>query len=556
MRKVREVLRLHFECGCTHREIAAACSVSPATVSDYVSRAERAGLSWHQVRPLGDVEVEARLFRYIGRGEPAARAAIDFAWVHRELGRVGVTLQLLWGEYQVAAQNAGVRAYQYSQFCELYAGWRGQQRLSMRQVHRPGEKLFVDYSGKKPSICDPQTGEVREAELFVAVLGASNYTFAEVTRTQRISDFTSSIVRALEYFDAAPSILVSDQLKSAVKKADRYDPDLTDALQELAQHYSMAAIPAPPASPRSKAKVETGVLIAQRWILARLRNRTFFGLAELNNANAELVEELNTRRFQKLPGTRRQAFETLERPSMKPLPRLRFELRERKGTRANIDYHVEFDDRLYSVPFMLRQKRIEVRASTTIVECFHDGVRVASHRRSYARKGTAVTNPEHRPKSHEDYGDWPPERMLGWAEKFGPHVVEVVRRTLERYPRPEMGYRPVLGILRCAEKHGAERMDAACLRALSVAGQSAPHRRYIEGILKRGLDRALPLAPTMALHTSAHEFVRGGSYFDKEEDSDHRRNDQQAHRTETTRTGQEPAGDAGDASGQATILRR
>ena len=226
---------------------------SPATVSDYVSRAERAGLSWQQARPLCDAEVEARLFRYIGRGEPAARAAIDFAWVHRELGRVGVTLQLLWGEYQVAARrSAGARAYQYSQFCELYAGWCGQQRLSMRQVHWPGEKLFVDYSGghrsatRKPARC--------EAELFVAVLGSSNYTFAEVTRTQRISDFTSSIVRALEYFDAAPSILVSDQLKSAVKKSDRYDPDLTDALQELAQHYSMAAIPAPPASPRSKSQ--------------------------------------------------------------------------------------------------------------------------------------------------------------------------------------------------------------------------------------------------------------------------------------------------------------
>jgi transposase len=556
MRKVREVLRLHFECGCTHRQIAAACSISPATVSDYVNRAERAGFDWEQARPLGDAEVEARLFSYIGRGEPAARGAIDFAWVHRELGRVGVTLQLLWGEYQAAAQTASVRAYQYSQFCELYAGWRGQRRLSMRQVHRPGEKLFIDYSGKRPSVCDPQTGEMRAVELFVAVLGASNYTFAEVTLSQSVPNFTASIVRALEYFEAAPSIVVSDQLKSAVKKSDRYDPDINDALQELAQHYSIAAIPAPPASPRAKAKVETGVLIAQRWILARLRNLTFFSLAELNNASAELVEELNTRRFQKLPGTRREAFETLDRPSMKPLPRLRFELRQRKGMRANIDYHVDFDDRLYSVPFVLRQKQIEVRATTTIVECFHDGVRVASHRRSYARKGTAVTDPKHRPKSHEDYGEWPPERMLGWAEKFGPHVLEVVRRTLDRYPQPEMGYRPVLGILRCAEKHGAERMDAACLRALSVAGTSAPHRRYIEGILKRGLDRSLPLVPATTSHLSTHEFVRGASYFDKEEDSDHRRNHQQAHRPEAAHAGQEPARDAGHAPGQTTLVRR
>lgn len=554
MRKVREVLRLHFECNCRHREIAGACSISPATVCDYLARAAQAGLGWEQARPLSDAEVEARLFTQLGRNEPAARAAIDFPWVHRELGRVGVTLQLLWGEYQAAAQGADVRPYQYSQFCELYAGWRDQRRLSMRQVHRPGEKFFVDYSGKKPRLCDPETGEVREVELFVAVLGASNYTFAEVTLTQRVPDFTASTVRALEYFDAVPSIMVSDQLKSAVKKSDRYDPEITDALAELAQHYAMAAIPAPPASPRSKAKVETGVLIAQRWILARLRNRTFFSLAELNNAVAELVEELNHRRFQKLPGTRREAFDTLDRPSMKALPPLRFELRQRKGTRANIDYHVEFEDRFYSVPFGFRQQPIEVRATTTIVECFHQGARVASHRRSYARKGTAVTNPEHRPKSHEDYGDWPPERMLSWAEKFGPHVLEVVRRTLARYPQPEMGYRPVLGILRCAEKHGSERMDAACLRALSVAGRSAPHRRYIEGILKRRLDRAPPSAPAVALHSSAHEFVRGGSYFDKGEDCDHRRNDQQAHRPETSHAGEDAARDAGDAARQTTLF--
>ncbi len=554
MRKVREVLRLHFECRCKHRQIAAACGVSSSTVTEYLDRAQRAGVTWEQAHTMSDAEVEARLFEHIGRSEPPARAAVDFGWVHRELTRVGVTLQLLWGEYQLTAQQRGVRPYQYSQFCELYATWRGQRRLSMRQVHRAGEKLFVDYSGKKPRLCDPETGEVHEVELFAAVLGASNYTFAEATLTQKIRDFTASTVRALEYFGAAPAIVVSDQLKSAVKKPDRYDPDITDAFQELAQHYGMAAIPAPPASPRAKAKVETGVLIAQRWILARLRNRTFFSLDELNNAIAELVEELNARRFQKLPGTRREAFDSLDRPSMKPLPVLRFELRQRKGTRANIDYHVEFDDRFYSVPCALRQRPIEVRATSTIVECFHQGVRVASHRRSYARKGTSVTCPEHRPQSHEDYGAWPPERMLSWAEKFGPHVVEVVRRTLQRYPQPEMGYRPVLGILRCAEKHGAERMDAACHRALSVAGTSAPHRRYIEGILKRGLERASPPAPPVTLHSAAHDFVRGGSYFDKEEDRDHRRNDPEAHRAEAAHPGEGVPRDAADAPKQTTLF--
>jgi transposase len=554
MRKIREVLRLHFECGCRHRQIAAACSVSPATVSDYLDRAEQAGLTWEQASVLNDAEVEARLFKFIGRSEPSPRAAIDFKWVHAELGRVGVTLQLLWGDYQLAAQKAAVRPYQYSQFCELYADWRAQRRLSMRQVHRPGEKLFLDYSGKKPRLCDPETGEVKEVELFVGVLGASNYTFAEATLTQTVPDFTASTVRALEYFGGAPRIMVPDQLRSAVKRPDRYDPEINDAFNELAQHYGVAAIPAPPAKPKGKAKVEAGVLIAQRWILARLRNRLFFTLAELNNAIAELLEELNTRRFKKLPGSRREAFEALDRPYLKPLPARRFELPQRKRTRANIDYHIDFDERHYSVPFGLRQKLIDVRATPGVVECFHNNVRVASHRRSYARPGTAVTNPEHRPKSHEDYGEWPPERMLSWAHRFGPHVEEVVRRTLGRYPQPEMGYRPVLGILRVAEKHGAAAMDAACQRALAVAGKSAPHRRYIEGILKRGLERAVPVAPPVTPRSAEHEFVRGGSYFDMEEDNDTRRDHTETDRSENARAGQELARDDGDASRQTTLF--
>ena len=555
MRKIREVLRLHFECGCQHRQIALACDMSPSTVSGYLSRAEHAGLTWEQAKPLSDAEVEARLFSYVGRSEPATRAAIDFNWIHSELGRVGVTLQLLWGEYETAAKQRGAQPYQYSQFCELYAGWRDRRRLSMRQVHRPGEKLFLDYSGKKPRICDPDTGEVIEVELFVGVLGASNYTFAEATLSQTVPDFCASTVRALEYFEAAPSIMVPDQLRSAVKRPDRYDPDINDAFAELGQHYGVAIIPAPPRKPKGKAKVEAGVLIAQRWILARLRNRVFFSLAELNNAIAELLEELNTRRFQKLPGTRREAFELLDRPRMKALPRLRFELPQRKRTRANIDYHVEFDDRLYSVPFKLRREPIEVRATPSVVECFHGGVRVASHRRSYARPGTPVTKPEHRPKEHQDYGEWSPERMAEWAGKFGPHVAEVARRTMARYPQPEMGYRPVLGLIRVADKHGGAAMDAACQRALSVAGKSAPHRRHIEGILKRGIERAAPAnAPTAPRAVDEHEHVRGASYYDTENDNDTRRNDSEAHRPETARAGQEPARNDGDAPRQTTLF--
>jgi transposase len=547
MRKIREVLRLRFECQRSHRQIAASCDISPASVGEYLKRAHAAGLEWSEVRELSEEQVEARLFRQVGYNEPPLRAAIDYAWLQRELPRIGVTLQLLWSEYEQGALARGEHPYRYSQFCELYALWRGKRRLSMRQVHRAGEKVFVDYSGKRPHIVDPTTGEASYVELFVAVLGASNYTFSEATLTQQLPDFIASNIRALEYFGAAPEILVPDQLRSAIRGPDRYDPDINRTFLSFAQHYGLTVIPARPAKPKDKPKVETGVLIAQRWILARLRNRTFFSLQALNAAIAELLEELNSRRFQKLEGSRRSAFESIDRPAMRVLPAHRYQYCDWTKARVGIDYHVEFDHRLYSVPHRLASARVEVCASVSVIELWHKGDRVATHRRSYGRWGTSVTLPAHRPASHRDYGDWPPERMIAWGASFGPHVQEVVVRTLARYPHPEMGYRPVLGIVRCADKHGAARMNAACERALRVCGSSAPHRKHIEAILQHGLD-GLPEEPAGTRpRAGLHDNVRGGSYFDKEE-HEHRRDDPEAARHEAPNTGDRAEGDDTNAA--------
>jgi len=496
---------------------------------------------------LTEAELAIRLFRFPNRAVNIDRVPIDFDWVHQELRHAGVTLQLLWGEYQLAAEQAGRTPYQYSQFCERYRTWRGQRRLSMRQTHRAGEKVFIDYSGVRPKIFDQKTGEAQAVELFVAVLGASDYAYAEATLTQTLPDFVGSFVRTLEYFGAAPEIGVPDQLRSAVAKPDRYDAEINQLFFDCARHYGMAIIPAPPRTPKGKAKVENGVLIAQRWILARLRHRTFFSLEELQRAVAELVEELNNRRFAKLPGTRREAFLTIDLPSMRPLPTTRFEMKEHKTARVNIDYHVTFDDRHYSVPHQLTQKVVDVYASETLVEIFHRGSRVASHRRSYEHPRFPITSPEHRPKSHEDYGSWPPERMLAWAARFGPHVEELVRRTLGRLARPEMSYRAVLGILRCAEKAGAERMNDACHRALTAAGaHGVPHRRMIEEILKRGLESQPIASPPITNRTHAHhENVRGADYYNKENENDSGRDHQQADPDETSRSGQVPSGDVG-----------
>ena len=531
MRKIREVLRLRYEVKLGHRAIAASCAIGRASVCDYLKRAEKAGLTWQQAKELSDSEIESRLFRLVGRNEPNERAPIDFAWVHRELRRPGVTLQLLWLEYQQAAthrgaqRSTGARAYQYSQFCDLYAGFRSRLEPSMRQVHRAGEKLFIDYSGKKPHIVDRETGEVTEVELFVAVLGASNYTYAEATRTQRLGDFVGSNVRAFEYLGCLPEVVVPDQLRSAVSGPHRYDPEINATYLEMAQHYGIAIVPARPKKPKDKAKVEVGVQVVQRWILACLRNRTFFSLDELNEAIAELLERLNTRRFQKLDGCRQSAFESIDRPAMRPLPATRYELADWKDAKVSIDYHVEYDGRLYSVPYAMIGAEVEVRATAMTVEILHGGQRVVAHRRSYGRRGTAVTLDTHRPKSHRDYGQWPPSRIISWATSIGPSVGSVVERILADKPHPEQGYRSCMALIRTAKQYGHERTEAACKRALAIG---APTRKSVEAILKRGLDRVPLDEPDAAPRIVVHENIRGGDYFDKKEDGDDPgRNDQE-----------------------------
>jgi transposase len=364
MRKIREVLRLKHEQGRSRAEIAASAGIGETTVSDYLARARGAGVTWTQASAMTDAEVESRLFHRVGQSEPPERVPIDFAWVHRELSRVGVTLQTLWVEYREGAATAApLKPYEYSRFCDLYARWREKLAVSMRQVHRAGEKLFIDYSGKKLRIVDRTTGEVTEVEVFVAVLGASNYTYAEATRTQKLADFVGSTVRAFEFLGCVPEIMVPDQLRSAVSGPDRYEPDINPTYLEMAQHYGVTVIPARPRKPKDKAKVEGGVLIVQRWIVAALRNRTFYSLAELNAAIRELVEKLNARPFKKLDGCRRSAFETIDRPAMRPLPVRRYELAEWKHAKVNIDYCVTVDYRHYSVPYALVGEAVEIRAT-------------------------------------------------------------------------------------------------------------------------------------------------------------------------------------------------
>jgi transposase len=516
MRKVREVLRLKHVLKLTERQIERSVGTSHGTVGRYLKRAEEAGLVWEEVEKLSDGEVEERLFQQVGRNEPATRAPIDFRWVHTELHRAGVTLELLWTEYlqAVADGGSGRKPYQYSQFCELYREYKKKLSPVMRQTHIAGKTTFIDFSGKRPRLFNGETGEWTEVELFVMVLGASSYTYAEAVRTQTLPDFVGATVRGFEYFGAVTEILVPDQLKSAVSKPDRSEPEINATYAELAQHDGTAVVPARPRKPRDKAKVEGAVLIAQRWILACLRNRRFFSLEELNAAIWELLEKLNTRPFQKLEGCRRSAFEKLDRPAMRPLPAQRYEVGTWKlGVGVNVDYHFEYDDRYYSVQSELINAKVDVRATATVIEVWRNHQRITSHQRSYGPKGTAVTKPEHRPQSHRAWGEWPSERLVGWAKTKGAKTGEVAAAILERGPHPESGRRACLGLMRMGEKYGEERLEAACARALAIGN---PTLQSVKAILKNGLEK-VALVEEVETKSVVHENIRGGDYFDREE---------------------------------------
>jgi len=506
MRKLIEVLRLRHTAGLSYRQIAASLNLSYGAVSNYLTRAAAAALAWPLPDGMGEGEVEQLLF-------PAAAAPTrprvepDFPTVHQELRRKGVTLQLLWEEYRAAQPTA---SYSYPQFCARYRAWCSRLKLSLRQVHKAGEKLFVDYCGPTVPVIEGLSGAVRPAHIFVAVLGASNYTYAEATWTEGLPDWIGSHVRAFAFFGGVPQLIVPDNLKAGVAKACRYEPDLNPTYADLAAHYGAAVLPARPYKPRDKAKVEAGVQLVERWILARLRHHPFFSLLELNTAIGALLTELNQRPFKKLSGSRHSQFVTYDQPALNPLPSQPYEYAEWRKARVHLDYHVEGDGHFYSVPHRLVRQPVDVRLTTATVEVLHRGERVASHRRS-SRKGNFTTLPDHMPKAHRQHLEWTPGRFLNWALTIGPHTCALVQHLLEHKPHPEQGYRSCLGLLNLVKRYGPARLEAACQRALTL---HAPTRRSVASILEHGLDHlplsSPPLVPTTPL---VPENLRGPTYY-------------------------------------------
>ena len=504
MRKILEVLRLSFEGGRSHREIARAIVASPSTVGEILRRAKLAGLSYPLPEGLTEVGAEALLYPPPAPSK-TRRPDPDWAAVHRELRRKGVTLDLLWQEYKAEYPNG----YQYSSFCDHYRAWAGRLSLSLRQTHAAGEKLFVDYAGPTVPVTDPMTGEIQQAAIFVAVLGASNYTYGEATWSQALPDWIGSHVRALEFFGGAPAILVPDNLKSGVSKACFYDPKLNPTYRDLATHYGIAVIPARPYRPKDKAKAEAGVLLVERWVLARLRHQRFFSLGELNRQIGELMVALNHRPFKKLPGSRESAFAEIDRPALRPLPATHYEFAEWKLATVGIDYHVEFAGHYYSVPYRFARQKVDVRATVTTIELFHRGSRIASHLRSTDR-GRHTTIDAHMTPAHQAVQGWNAPRLLEWARRLGTHTAAVIEHVLHQRRHPQQGYRSCLGILRLSQSFGEARLEAACERAIAIG---APSYGSLKSILKHGLDIKRLSAPAQTSLPLEHANVRGPHYF-------------------------------------------
>jgi transposase len=505
MRKIREVLRLRHAQKASAREIALAVNIARSTVAEYLYRSDAARLSWPLPSDLSDEGLERLLFPPSADATAAPRSTPHWADVQKELARKGVTLLLLWQEYK--EQNPD--GYGYSRYASLYREWLGKTDLRMRQHHKAGEKLFVDFVGLTMPITDPETGAVRTVQVFCSAMGASQRIFARAYDSQKLENWIAANCDALEFYGALPEVIVPDNLKSGVTRADRFEPVLNQAFTEFARHYGLAILPARPIKPRDKSKVENAVQQVERWVLAPLRDRTFFSLEELNREIQAKLEELDVRLMKGPGASRRELFQEIDLPAMRPLEMPRYEFATWKRAKVAPDYCVEFEGHRYSVPYTLVGRHVEVRASLHAVEVFADSLRVCTHRRSILRRGFTMLK-DHMPIAHREYAEWTPERIENWAAGTGPQTKEVVTRMMASKVHPEQAFRSCMGIISLAKEYTPERLEAACARALRYRGCSY---RNVKTILKNGLDKEEPPSTASLFEPSLHANVRGSDYY-------------------------------------------
>ena len=506
MRQLREILRLRLHADLSMRQIKHSLRISLGAIQKVTSKAQAQNLDWSAIEALNDQEL-ARLFYPASDTRTSGDLALpDWVDVHRELRRKGVTKHLLWEEYSQQYPN---RSYSYPQYCHLYQVWVKKQRRSMRQVHKAGDKLFVDYAGQTVPIINGNTGEIRMAEIFVAVLGASNYTYCEATWTQSLPDWLGSHVRTFDFLGGVPKLVVPDNLKSGVTKACRYDPDLNASYQQLAAHYGVAIMPARPYKPQDKSKAEVGVQIIERWILARLRHHSFFSLAELNQCIRALLAEANNKPFKQLKGTRQQWFDSLDKPALGELPKQVYQYTDIKIVKVSIDYHVQYNQHLYSVPHHLVGEKLELHATAQLVELFFHHQRVSSHVRKYHPGTTTVA--EHMPVGHARHQQWTAARLMNWAKDLGDEALVWVQAQLKQKQHEQQAYRVCLGLLNLSRSYPAQRVNNAC----RIANHHKLYRlKQIKSILSSNQDQLLgDSKEQLSLLPQSHENIRGPEGF-------------------------------------------
>lgn len=549
MRMIKEVLRLHHSSGLSQKQISKTLGCSRGAVAEYLHRAQAAGLSWPLPEELDDVQIERRLFPPVPSSN--SRPLPDFNYIHTELKKKGVTLVQLWAEYREEHPDG----YGQSQFNELYKRFEKSLNLVMRQEHKAGHKAFSDFAGKTLHITDRETGDMTPVYLFVCTLGASNFTFADLFWDQTAESWCNGHAAAFTYFDGCPVFIVPDNPKAVVTKPCQYEPDINPSFAQMAAHYDIAVMPARVRKPKDKAKVEAAVGLATRWILAVLRNRTFHSIAEARAAVRELLDKLNDRQFKRMKGSRRSLYESIDRPALKPLPAVPYEYAQFKKASVNIDYHIEYERHFYSVPYQLRGEVVEIRATSTTIEIIHRGKRIATHPRSFT-ENKASTLTEHRPKNHQQYGEWPPERIINWARTIGPATAALVEAIFARQKYPELGYRSCMGILRLAKKYPETRLEAACKRALSIRGLSY---KSVKSILDSNLDQRSVAEKPQDL-AIVHANIRGAAAFkpqhnnNKENINVDTSNDRQDEGAKTQGHGESPGNATGTEGSAGTLI--
>lgn len=505
MRKIKEVLRLKYALNKSQREIKQSCGIGKTTIQEYLRRAKAAGLTWPLPDDLNETALEAKLFPGYLKSAISKTPEISFQHVFEELKRPNVTISLLWEEYKQS--NPG--GYQYSWFSEKVRKYCGSVNYSMKQEHKAGEKTFVDF-GSCLEIVDRLTGKMIPTHIFVSVWGASKKLYAEAVFSQDLESWIKVNNNAFWYFGCCSRGIVCDNLKSAVIKADRYEPVINRTYEEFAEHYNSSILPARANKPKDKPLAENGVKLAKRWILARLRNRIFMSLHELNTAIWALLSLFNSKVMKKLGKSRDDLFLSLDKPNALPLPEKPYEYAEWKKATVNINYHVSFKKHDYSVPYTMIHKGVELKATKELLEVYFKGSRICSHRISRVKNGYTTVK-EHMPPSHQKYLEWTPERILSWADRTGSHVSILLSQIMAARRHPEQAYKSCLGILRLKERFPLERINAACQRA--VVFQTLSYKG-VKNILLNGLDERPPVTVTVSRAPQDHSNIRGAKYFE------------------------------------------